>query len=111
MNDPFSYSPIGCRGRFSGRLDGRKSRHSAPRLRERESVCYEPRQTNEPLTNRPVPIRARANSIVHNVRHEPPKWRAIVTRLDALPFGNSILKLYLVSVEIHCQLRRVTIKW
>lgn len=75
MNVPSSCSPIDYRGRFSRRFDSRKSCLSAPWLRE----SYEPRQTNEPLTNRLVPIRVR---IVHNVRHEPSKWRTIVAQLD-----------------------------
>lgn len=72
MNIPSSYSPIGRvaigRGRFSGRLDDRKGRHPAPRLEGVLRVAANKQTPNEPAG--PCP---RASSIVHNVRHEPPK--------------------------------------
>lgn len=69
----------------------------APR-RGSARVCYEPRQTNGPLTNQAGPC-PRASSIVHNVRHKTPKWRAIVAcAIDALPFANLVSKQYLIPI-------------
>lgn len=107
MNVPSSCSPIGRvaigRGRFSGHLNGCKSRHPAPRLRE--SVLRA--AANKRTPNEPAGPCPRASSIVHNVHHETPKWRAIVARLDALPFSNPVSKLCLVSIRIHGGLRQL----